>query len=198
MDKAIDKPGGLRLLGWFRRNIIPLVGLLLVIAIVGGIFYFDRRYPGRIEELENYRYLGAFLISIIFNATLILPVGNMVILMTLGAAMPSPFMVGLVGGTGATIGEITGYVAGRSGRGLVTKSQMYSRVEGWVQRWGNLTIFVFSLVPFVFDLVGIAAGALRFPFWKFFVLCWLGRVILYIFMVWLASLGLKIVLPWFS
>jgi membrane protein DedA with SNARE-associated domain len=189
---------GAGMLGWLGRNSIPLVGLLLVIVITAGIIYFDRRYPGRIEELETYRYLGAFLISVIFNATLILPVGNMVILMTLGATMPSPVLVGLVGGTGAAIGEIVGYVAGRSGRGLVTKSQLYSRVEGWLLRWGNLTIFVFSLVPFVFDLVGIAAGALRFPFWKFLIFCWLGRAILYVFMVWLASLGLKIVLPWLS
>jgi len=185
-------------LGWLGRNTIPLVGLLLVIAITAGIIYFDRQYPGRIKELESYRYLGAFLISVIFNATLILPVGNMVILMTLGATMPSPVLVGLVGGTGAAIGEIVGYVAGRSGRGLIARSQIYSRVEGWVRRWGAITIFVFSVVPFVFDLVGIAAGALRFPFWKFFFFCWLGRAILYIFMVWLASLGFKIILPWFS
>jgi membrane protein YqaA with SNARE-associated domain len=199
MGKANDNNRGrVGVLGWLRRNIIPLVGLLLVIAITAGIIYFDRQYPGRIKELETYRYLGAFLISVIFNATLILPVGNMVILMTLGANMPSPVLVGLVGGTGAAIGEIVGYIAGRSGRGLVAKSQIYSRVEGWVRRWGSITILVFSIVPFVFDLVGIAAGALRFPFWKFFFFCWLGRVILYIFMVWLASLGFKIVLPWFG
>lgn len=199
MNKSVGNNRlGVGVPGWLRRNSIPLVGLLLVIAITVGIFYFDRHYPGKIEELETYRYMGAFLISVIFNATLILPVGNMVIMMTLGATMPSPALVGLVGGTGAAIGEIVGYIAGRSGRGLVTKSQLYSRVEGWLQRWGNLTIFVFSLVPFVFDLVGIAAGALRFPFWKFLFLCWLGRTILYVFMVWLASLGLKIVLPWLS
>ena len=44
-----------------------------------------------------------------------------------------------------------------------------------------MTIFIFSLVPFFpFDLAGIVAGALRFPFWKFFLLCWLGRTLLYI------------------
>lgn len=199
MDKAIDsKPGGLRLLGWLRRNIIPLVGLLLVIAITVGIFYFYRHYPGRIEELKTYGYLGAFLISITFNATLILPAGNMLILVALGATMPSPVIVGLVGGAGATIGEITGYVAGRSGRGLVAKSRMYSRVEGWVQKWGWLTIFLFSVVPFVFDLVGIAAGALRYPFWRFFIFCWLGRTLLYVVVVTVAAYGLKIWMPWFS
>jgi len=189
---------GVGVSGWLRRKIIPLAGLLLVIAITVGIFYFYRQHPVRAEELKKYGYLGAFVISVAFNATLILPAGNMLILCALGATMPSPVVVGLVGGTGAAIGEITGYIAGRSSRGLVARSQIYNRVEGWVQKWGAMPIFIFSLVPFVFDLVGIAAGALRFPFWKFFLFCWLGRTILYIVFVSLAVWGFKVVLPWFG
>ena len=199
MGKPNDnKPGGVGVLGWLRGKIVPLAGLLLVIAITVGIFYFYRHYPGRIEELRTYGYIGAFVISVTFNATLILPAGNMLIMVAIGANMPmaGPVVVGLIGGAGAAIGEITGYIAGRSGRGLVAKGRMYSRVEGWVRRWGAITIFIFSVVPFIFDLVGIAAGALRFPFWKFFVLCWLGRTVLYVFMVTMAALGLKIILPW--
>ena len=192
------KSGRVGVLGWLRKRFIPLAGLLLVIFITVGIFYCYKYYPEKITELETYGYLGAFVISVTFNATLILPVGNMVMLMALGAAMPSPFLVGLAGGAGAAIGEIVGYIAGRSGRGLLAKSQMYGRVEDWVRRWGALTIFVFSVVPFIFDLVGIAAGAMRYPFWKFFIACWLGRTILYIFMIWLASIGLDVVLPWFD
>ena len=188
--------GRVGVLGWLRRNIIPLVGLLLVVAITVGIFYFYRHYPGRIEELRAYGYLGAFIISIVFNATLILPAGNMLILVALGATMPFPVIVGLVGGTGAAIGEIVGYIAGHSGRGLVAKSRMYGRVEGWLRKWGWLTIFLFSVVPFVFDLAGLAAGALRYPFWRFFLFCWLGRTLLYVVMVTAVAYGLKIWLPW--
>jgi membrane protein YqaA with SNARE-associated domain len=183
-------------LGWLRSKIIPLASLLLVIVIVVCIFYFYWRNPGMFKELKAYGYLGAFVISIILNATIILPVSNMAVMMSIGATMHSPVLVGLVGGFGAAIGELTGYVAGRSGRGLVARSHMYSRVEGWVRRWGWLAIFIFSVVPFVFDLVGIAAGALRLPLWKFFIPCWLGRTVLYVVMVTLATLGLKILVPW--
>jgi len=198
MTNTVNNNNQRGVLGWLRRKIIPLASLLLVVAITVGIFYLYRQYPGRIEELKTYGYLGAFVISVTFNATLILPAGNMLILAALGAAMPSPVVVGLVGGAGAAIGEIIGYIAGHSGRGLVARSQIYNRVEGWVQRWGALPIFIFSLVPFVFDLVGIAAGALRFPFWKFFFFCWLGRTILYVVFVSLAAWGFKVVLPWFG
>jgi membrane protein DedA with SNARE-associated domain len=190
--------GRVGVLNWLRRKIIPLIGLIVVIAIMVGIFYYYWRYPGMFRELRAYGYLGAFIISVILNATIILPVSNMAIMMSLGATMPLPFVVGLVGGLGAAFGELTGYVAGRSGRGLVAKSSMYNRVEGWVRRWGWLAVFIFSIVPFVFDLVGIAAGALRLPLWKFFLPCWLGRTLLYVVMVTLAAMGLKILVPWLS
>ena len=185
-------------MGWFGKRIKPLAGLAIVIVITAVIFYFYRQYPDRIQELETYGYLGAFIVSIILNATIILPVSNMALMMALGTAMPSPVLVGLVAGLGAAIGEMTGYVAGRSGRDLVARSQIYNRVEGWVRRWGWLAIFIFSIVPFVFDLVGIAAGALRLPLWKFFVACWFGRTILYVVMVMAAAYGLKTLVPWFG
>jgi membrane protein YqaA with SNARE-associated domain len=107
-------------------------------------------------------------------------------------------LVGLVSGAGAAIGETTGYIAGRSGRSLLAKSRIYSRVEEWVRKWGVYAIFVFSIVPFMFDLVGIAAGALRFPFWKFFIACMLGRMVLYVTVISLASLGYEWIPTWFD
>jgi membrane protein YqaA with SNARE-associated domain len=194
-ESARGKTG---VIGWLRRRIVPIAGMLLVIAIVVTVFYIKAERPELIDDLKNYGYAGAFIVSVIFNATLILPAGNMLIQMALGATVLSPVLVGLIGGAGATIGETTGYLAGRSGRGLLARSKMYTRVEGWLQKWGMLTIFVFSIVPFVFDLVGIAAGALRFPFWKFFLACMLGRILLYTTMVWLASLGYETFIDWFS
>ena len=181
-----------------KKKLIPLLTLLLIIAISVGLFFFYRHYPGKIDELKAYGYLGAFIISLTFNATVILPAGNILILSALGAILPSATIVGLVGGAGAAIGETTGYLAGYSGHGVVANSWLYIRVEGWMRRWGAMTIFIFSLVPFVFDLAGIAAGVLRFPFWKFFLLCWLGRTILYIGVAWAGAWGWEAVLSYLS
>ncbi len=176
---------------WIKKRFIPLLALTLVIAITVGLFL----YRDRVAELEDYGYLGAFLVSLVCNATIILPAGNILILSVLGAVLPSAIVVGLVGGAGAAIGEITGYMAGYSGRGLAQRSKMYNRVEGWMGRWGALTIFIMSVVPFIFDLAGIAAGVLRFPFWKFFLLCWLGRTLLYIGVALAGAWGWEAVLP---
>jgi membrane protein YqaA with SNARE-associated domain len=120
----------------------------------------------------------------------------MLVMMAIGAAMPMPWLVGITGGIGAAIGEMTGYLAGRSGRGLLAKSKVYARVEGWVKKWGWLAVFILAIFPFAFDVVGIIAGALRMPVWRFFLACWVGRTVLYVAMVWGAAQGLNI-LPWF-
>ena len=191
-----DKPGGVWRREGVRKKIIPLFTLLLVIAIVVSVFYFYQSYPNKIEQLKNYGYLGAFLISLIFNATVILPAGNIVMLAILGATLPSATLVGLAGGAGAAIGEITGYIAGYSGQAIVRRQRTYARLESWVKKWGAITIFLVALVPFLFDLAGIAAGVLRLPLWKFLLACWLGRTILYIGVALAGAWGWEAVLPY--
>jgi len=164
---------------WLKRNLVPLFIFLLVIALVAGLFVFAHRYPDKVEEFQNWGYLGAFLISLITNATVILPFPGFVVFFALGAAF-NPCFIGLAAGIGGTIGEMTAYLLGYSGRGFVANRRFYDRSVRWLEKWGVLTVFVFALTPLPFDVLGIAAGLLRFPFWKFFVACWLGKTVLYI------------------
>jgi len=196
MNKTVnqDEPSGVKKANWLRTRLIPILALLFIIAIVVGVFYFYRNYSERIEALQGYGYLGAFLISITLNATVILPAGNFLVLAMLGATLPSATLVGLAGGIGAAIGELTGYMAGYSGQAIVKRHKVYDRLEGWVKKWGALTIFFLSVAPLFFDLAGIAAGVLRFPIWKFFLACWLGRTILYIVIAWAGAMGWEAVL----
>ena len=180
---------------WVRTRLVPIVALLLVLGIVVGVFWLYRYHPETVDKLQGWGYLGVFLISLLLNATIILPAGNFLVIATLGAALFFPF-VGIVGGLGAAIGELTGYVAGYSGQAFLQKHRLYTRMEGWMKRWGSLTIFILSVVPLFFDVAGVAAGALRFPSWKFFIACWLGRIILYVFIAWAGAIGWEAVLNW--
>ena len=163
-----SKPGGVGRGEQVRRKIIPFLILLLVIALSVVLFVFGRN-PEIVAKLESYGYLGAFLVSLIGNGTVLLPGIVLPILSGLGIILyPSeglvgPVIVGLVGGAGAAIGEIVGYMAGYAGRGIVENNKLYQRSVGWVRRWGAIAIFIFALVPLFFDLVGLAAGVLRFP-----------------------------------
>jgi membrane protein YqaA with SNARE-associated domain len=186
-----DKAGGEKKDSWVKKRLIPLLGLLIVVALAIGIFCLYKYNPEKIEQLEELGYLGVFLSSLVLNATVVLPAGNFAFLFILGGALPSFILVGLIGGFAAAIGEFTGYAAGYSGRAIVRKRRLYGRLERWMKKWGSLTIFVLSAAPLFFDLAGIAAGALRFPIWKFFIACWLGRTILYLAIAWAGVIGLE-------
>jgi len=176
---------------WLTRKVVPLLIILLVIAITVGIFL----YRAKVAELEGYGYLGAFLVSVVSNATIVLPVPGIIIILALGAALP-PVLVGLAAGIGAGIGEMTAYMLGISGRGLVENRRLYDRLVGWLNKWGVLTVFIFALTPLPFDPLGIVAGILRFPLWKFFIACWLGKTIQNIIIAYAGLYGWELVLPY--
>jgi len=190
----------LRALPWLKKRLIPILGLVLVVAITVLLFLYGRD-TSRLAIFRNYEYLGAFIISFIGNATILLPGIVLPILSGLGVifyrmnGLAGPVLVGLAGGAGAALGEMVGYLAGYSGRAILVQNKRYQRTLGWLGHWGGLAIFTLALVPLFFDLVGITAGVLRFPVWKFLLFCWLGRTLLYVVFITLAALGLGFVLP---
>ncbi len=174
---------------WPKKKAISLSILLLVIAITVALFLFFQNNPDKIKEFENYGYPGVFLIGMVSTATIILPTPGFLLLIALGTAF-NPVLVGLIGAVGGTVGEITGYILGYSGRGITYRKKMFLRAEGWMKKRGFVTIFLFSLIPFLpFDIVGVVAGALRFPIWKFLLACFFGKAILNVVMVLTGSWG---------
>jgi membrane protein DedA with SNARE-associated domain len=186
------------------QKVAPVIALFFTIAITVSIYVTYGRYPERLTEFQSYTYLGAFIISLLGNATIVLPAAVLVILTNMGIVLymsvgiAGPVMIGIAGGLGAGIGELTGYIAGYSGRTVILGNKRYARIQGWLTRWGSMTIFILSIMPLFFDLVGIAAGTLRFPLWKFIVVCTIGRIILYTGLILGAALGWKTVLPYFG
>ena len=171
---------------WLKNRIIPILAVLLALAITIVLFL----YRDKVAEFGNYGYLGAFLVSLISNATIILPVPGIVVLFALGATL-NPVLVALVGATGGVIGEITGFMAGYGGRGMVTGSgRVYTTAENWMKRWGGWTIFVFAVVPLpILDIAGVVAGVLGYPVWKFLLVAWPGKIIKYIVLVLVGAWG---------
>ena len=114
---------------------------------------------------------------------------SLLLLFALGAAF-NPILVGLAGAAGGAIGELSGYIAGRSGRGIARNSQWFSRAERWMRRWGTLTVFVFSLVPVLpIDTAGLVAGILHFPVREFLAACFFGKALLYVAMALFGAWG---------
>lgn len=82
---------------------------------------------------------------------------------TFGAVF-NPIGVALAAGSGSAFGELTGYMAGFSGRGVAKQSSLYQRMEALTDQYGGWSILVLSMIPNpIFDIAGAAAGALKMP-----------------------------------
>ena len=156
-----------------RIRLLRILTVVLVVVMSLAIFAIPRE---RLEQLEGLGYVGIFLICLLAYATVILPVPAGILVFTMGAQL-SPLGLALAAGTGAAIGELSGYIAGYTGHPFAEKTRAYQRVTGWVQRNGPLTILLLAFFPNpFFDLTGIAAGALKVPMRVFLFWCWLGEV----------------------
>jgi membrane protein YqaA with SNARE-associated domain len=103
--------------------------------------------------------------------------------MIAAASKWDPILVALVASIAGTLGELTGYYAGYLGKKVVIGESTpgYSRLVGWMNRYGVLAIFLISFQPVLpVDIAGLTAGASRIPLWKFLLPCWAGKFPKYI------------------
>jgi len=150
-----------------------ILAILLAVIISALIIIFRKQLAG----LGAYGYPGLFLLNVFTSATIILPVPGLALAFAAGATL-NPFLVGLSVGSGAAVGELTGYLAGYGGQGLVEHNSGYDRIVRWTQRYGLWMVFFLALIPNpFFDVVGMVAGLLRIPAWRFLLACWAGNVI---------------------
>ncbi|MCW5875887.1 MAG: VTT domain-containing protein [Anaerolineales bacterium] len=177
--------------GWTPQRVLTL---LAIAALSLGIAFIPQE---RLESLQGYGYLGIFLLCLLANATIVLPTPAFLVVMAMGAHFP-PLGLGLAAGSGAALGELTGYLAGYNGQAIVPDNPTSRRLTEWVRKYGGLTIFLLAIVPGpIFDLGGIVAGALRMPVLNFLAWCWPGKIIRMTFVALLGG-GLIEAFGWFN
>jgi uncharacterized membrane protein YdjX (TVP38/TMEM64 family) len=93
-------------------------------------------------------------------------------------AVFNPFWVAVTAGSGAAIGEISGYLAGAAGQFVVENKDWYNKIMNAMRKYGGWIILVLAFIPNpLFDLAGVAAGVLRIPLWKFLLFCGIGKIL---------------------
>ena len=156
-----------------RKNVLRIIALVFVLALT--VILVIKR--DSVKELEALGYPGIFLASLLTNATLILPIPGVLITSAMGAVF-NPFWVALASSSGATVGEISGYLAGFSGQAVVENKKWYEKIENWMRKYGDVTILVLALIPNpVFDAAGMTAGVLKMPIHKFLIYCFIGKTL---------------------
>jgi membrane protein YqaA with SNARE-associated domain len=159
-----------------RRFALALARVGALVGCVAiSIFIFSIR--DQTQSLTVYGLPGIFVLSLLANATIILPAPGFALTFALGGVM-SPGAVALAAGAGAALGELTGYLAGYSGQGIAARSSIYPTLEGWTQRYGGLAILAMAFIPNpFFDIAGAAAGILRMPVGVFLFWTWIGKTL---------------------
>ena len=138
--------------------------------------------------IEDYLFLGVFLAALI--ETIIPPIPTMAVFPTAGfiasqngLELPELFLLGIVGGLGASIGSTLIYlIALKLGRTVLLRylkrvkvsEKKLTRVEYWFQKYGDKAVLFGRMVPVFRELVSIPAGLLKMKLPKFLAYTILG------------------------
>lgn len=176
---------------WIPRAARALT-LVMVIAITGAVLSL----ADRMEHLGSLGYAGAFGVMLLGNSTVVLPAPGLAVVFALGSAL-DPVLVGLAGGAGAALGELTGYAAGLSGRAVIENRPIYQRFEQWMKRYGTAALLTLAIAPNpFFDIAGLIAGALRYSWRRFLLITWAGKTIQGILVACAGAASAEWVLNW--
>ena len=166
-----------------QQSLWRFAGIIFAVALSIAIFVFR----DQLRAVGNYGYLGIFLIALIGNATIVLPVPTIVTAFA-GGSVFNPIVVGVISAAGATIGELTGYIAGRSGTAIVENQEVYDRFERWMDSYGLLALFVLAAIPNpLFDVAGIIAGLSKMKVSTYLVVVCAGKIVKFLAIAYLGA-----------
>ncbi len=177
---------------WRMGPRLAVQTLLILLIVIAAMFSFV--YGDVVREQTGRSYLAVFVISFIGAATVILPAPSALTTISFAGALDAPILVGLVAALGQVVGESVSYYVGATGKQLFRTGPAYERMQRALHEKSKLAgaaILIFAAVPNpFFDAVGILAGALRYSFWRFLLLAYLGNAFKYILLF--AVIGVRL------
>jgi membrane protein YqaA with SNARE-associated domain len=183
----------------WQKIAFTLAGLA---AITIGFTHLSQLILARINlPLDKYAsicYLTVFVTFLIANLMLFTPLPIAMTVLLTASLMWNPFLVGMAAALGASLGELSGYFAGRLGRNIFIKENFMcslnvrlcnSRLTQDVQRYGPLTIGILAAQPILpFDIGGMIAGSIKMNLPKFFGSMLAGKSVKYVMIAYFAGM----------
>ncbi|MCI0437521.1 MAG: VTT domain-containing protein [Chloroflexi bacterium] len=167
--------------------LLPFAGTLAGSALVGVAFVYFWDF---IQATGKWGYLGVFAAELANSAAIIVPTPGPAY--TIGMALVlNPFILGVLGGVAATLGELVGYYIGTRGSSALEGRRFYEKTRYFATRWGGKALFAFAAMPLPFDLAGIWAGTVRYPVWRFLLCVGGGKIVKITAMAVAAAYGLS-------
>ena len=167
-----------------------VAGVVAMVALTAiGLVFF----PRALDMVGRWGYLSVLVVETINSATILFPTPGRAITLA-HAVILNPWAVGVLAGIGSSIGEVTGYMAGRGGRQSVTANRAMRWIEARMAGRADAVVFLGALAPLPFDVIGVWAGATRYPIVRWFVLMTPAKIIKMVAMALAARYGFAWVL----
>jgi membrane protein YqaA with SNARE-associated domain len=174
--------------------ILGVFGIIATILMAVAVVIWNEE----IRNLQQFGYVGAFIISVLGGATIIIPVPALAVVFTLGGVMDHVWLVGISAALGELVGAFTIYMTGHgAGRAIANSrhgrvQRAYEKLLGMMERKGPIILFIVASVinPFFYP-AALAAGALRLGIWKYTIIVLAGKIIKCMTVVYAGYYGLK-------
>ena len=165
---------------WLSQNREKTMRLSIAVFVVGFVIVGVILWLTDSLNMENVGYGGIWIVSFIAAGSIILPVPGPAAVCI--AAAPdlglNLLTIGIVSASAEALGEMTGYLAGISGRSLLERNKYYPRVHSLVRQRGGIILFAGAIIPNpLFDVIGIAAGSIGYPIKRFLVVVFVAKAI---------------------
>lgn len=132
-------------------------------------------------------YPGVFLITFLANAAIALPIPYLPIVSQVARTADFVPLVVVTAAFASVLGESVAYAIGRIEKDLFSEHRVYRRLQRSVGQPLRAGLVLFALsVPLnpLFDVAGIAAGALGIPYRVYFWSVFIGRLVRFAILVW--------------
>ena len=131
-----------------------------------------------LQSFAQYGYLGIFFISLLGATSVFIPIPSSVVIFILSSQTAfDPILIAVFAGSGAAVGELSGYLIGLGGRRVI--SERYKKkmdiLMRLFQRFGPIVIFAFALTPLPDDLLFIPLGVMRYKILHAFIPALIGK-----------------------
>lgn len=179
------------------RNLTVFLVLLAILLIALFSYAEYLNAEKLLLGLQNYGLLGLFIATVLANASVLVIIPIDFVFFALGRIY-NPVILAFLIGIGAAIGEMTSYIVGMGSLEAIKrtgkiKEEKIEEMKNRIGKKGMIIIFLGSMTPFPFDLIGIAAGMLHYNIYKFFIGTALGKIVRYGIIVYAGIFGLEII-----
>lgn len=148
-------------------------------------------------------YFGNLIIAIIGNSTILIPIPYMGVTFILGGLQDevsgqflfNPWLVGIISGFGAMLGEMVTYMIGYGSGQFIQEKQRNSFREyvATHPKATPLVLWFLAVTPIPDDVLILPLGAVKYPWWKIAIVQLIGKSMFMIGVAWAGRYGLEFI-----